>query len=63
MPIYALPFEEYQCGWYEIETDSIEEARQIAIQGEFTEDHEPYYKKGYTTWDENEIEEITHNGR
>ena len=59
MTKYILPFEEYQQGWYEIEADTIEEARAIVIAGDFTEDHEPNYRKGHTTWDENELEEDT----
>jgi hypothetical protein len=61
MATYILPFEEYQEGWYEIEADTIEEARAIVIAGDFTEDHEPNYRKGYTTWDENELEEDTND--
>lgn len=58
MPKYILPFQEYQRGWYEIEAESLEEAKAIVIAGDFTEDHEPNYKDGYVEWDENELEEV-----
>jgi hypothetical protein len=59
--IYVLPFTEVNRGWYEIEADSLEEAKAIAVDGSFTEDHEPFYKDGHTEWDpeEIEIEEVT----
>lgn len=50
MAKYILPFYEEQTGWYEIEADSIEEAKAIVIAGDFTEDHEPYYKNGQVEW-------------
>lgn len=56
---FILPFTEFQRGWYEIEADSLEEAREIAIAGDFTEDHEPFYKDGEVSWDENELVEAT----
>lgn len=58
MATYILPFEETNRGWYEIEASSLEEARQIVIQGDFTVDHEPNYKDGYRIWDENDLEEV-----
>jgi hypothetical protein len=61
MSKYALPFLEVNRGWYEIEADSLEEAKQIAIEGAFTEDHEPFYKDGRTEWDENDLELIEEN--
>jgi hypothetical protein len=57
MATFILPFEEHQRGWYEIEADSIEEAKAIVIAGDFTEDHEPFYKDGVVEWDENNITE------
>jgi hypothetical protein len=57
MPKYILPFQEYNRGWYEIEAESLEEAKAIAIEGSFTEDHDPQYRDGHTEWDENEMEE------
>lgn len=61
MAKYILPFEEHQRGWYEIEADSIEEAKAIVIAGDFTEDHEPFYKDGVVEWDENELYEEKDN--
>ena len=61
MTKYILPFEEHQRGWYEIEADSIEEAKAIVIAGDFTEDHEPFYKDGVVEWDENELYEEKDN--
>jgi len=55
MATFMLPFEEHQRGWYEIEADSIEEAKAIVIAGDFTEDHEPFYKDGVVEWDENDL--------
>lgn len=57
MATFILPFEEHQRGWYEIEANSIEEAKAIVIAGDFTEDHEPFYKDGTVNWDENDITE------
>jgi len=57
MATFILPFEEHQRGWYEIEADSIEEAKAIVIAGDFTEDHEPSYKDGVVEWDESNITE------
>ena len=57
MATFILPFNEYQRGWYEIEADTLEEARAIVIEGNFTEDHEPFYKDGVVEWDENNITE------
>lgn len=58
MPKYYLPFEEYQRGWYVIEAENIEEARKIAEDGSFTDDHEQHYKDGETIWKPEEIEEM-----
>lgn len=54
---FILPFEEYQKGWYEIEANSLEEAKQIVKQGDFTEYAEPNYGSGYTNWDIEELKE------
>ena len=50
MTKFYLPFEEYQRGWYVIEADTMEEARKIADEGDFTEYLEPFYKDGHTDW-------------
>lgn len=55
MKKYILPFIETQRGWYEIEAENIEQARQIVIDNNFTEDHEPYYKDGITEWHANDL--------
>jgi hypothetical protein len=52
---YVLPFTEYQTGFYYIEADSLEEAKAIVVAGDFTEDHEPYYKNGQVEWSEDEL--------
>lgn len=55
MTKYILPFSEVQKGWYEIEAETLEEAKAIVIAGDFTEDHEPHYGSGDVYWDENEL--------
>lgn len=57
MAIYVLPFVETNQGWYEIEAETIEQAKAIVISGDFLETAEPYYRKGDTTWDENDLTE------
>ena len=58
MATFILPFYETQRGWYEIEAETIEEARAIAVSDEFTlNDYEPFYKDGTVEWDENDITE------
>lgn len=52
---YILPFEETMRGWYEIEANSLEHAKEIARAGDFTEYAEPYYRHGNTEWDAEEI--------
>lgn len=58
MAKYVLPFIETQRGWYEIEADTIEEARKLAQDLDYMVDLEPNYKDGYTDWDENDIEPV-----
>ena len=55
MKKYILPFTETQRGWYEIEANSLEEAKQIVIAGDFTENTDPNYKDGITEYDENDL--------
>lgn len=57
MATYILPFYETQRGWYEIEADSIEEARKLAEDDDYMLDLEQYYKDGQTEWDPAEISE------
>lgn len=58
MTTYILPFFETQRGWYEIETNTIEEARELAKDMDYMAELEPNYKDGYTEWDENDIEPL-----
>lgn len=55
MAKYYLPFYETQRGWYEIEADSLEEAKQLADNTDYISDLEPNYKDGQTEWDADEI--------
>jgi len=55
MPNYILPFEETLKGWYEIEANSLEHAKEIARQHDFTECREPEYRHGTTDWDVDKI--------
>ena len=57
---YILPFTEVQRGWYEIEADSLEQAKSLASDMDYMVDLEPNYKDGHVNWDENEIEEDTY---
>ncbi len=50
MAKYYLPFEETQHGWYEIEADSLEHAKELAEDTAFVMDLEPNYKSGNTEW-------------
>lgn len=50
MKTYYLPFEEIQRGWYEIEADSLEHAKQLADNTAYVMDLEPNYKDGTTEW-------------
>jgi hypothetical protein len=59
MAKFRLPFVEVQRGWYEIEAGSLAEAKAIVGVGDFTEDHEPFYKDGVVEWDESELVEAT----
>lgn len=61
MARYVLPFREEQTGFYYIEAESLEEAKSIVRVGDFTEDHEPFYKNGSVEWDEDEMYEVGGN--
>ena len=50
MAKFVLPFEEYLRGWYEIEAETLEEAKAI-IEETDLEGYEANYKDGYTDWD------------
>ena len=62
MAMFILPFYETQRGWYEIEADSLEAAKAIVIDGDFTENHEQFYKDGTVDYDENDLFEEVNNG-
>ena len=57
MAQFVLPFWEEQTGFYLIEAETLEEAKAIVKQGDFTEDHEPHYKNGVVEWDEDTMYE------
>lgn len=61
MARYVLPFREEQVGFYYIEAESLEEAKSIVRVGDFTENHEPFYKNGVVEWDEDEMYEVGGN--
>jgi hypothetical protein len=61
MAKYILPFWEEQRGWYEIEADSLEEAKAIVEVGDFVEDHEPHYKDGQVEWNIDDLYEREEN--
>jgi hypothetical protein len=57
---YILPFTEVQRGWYEIEADSLEQAKLLASDMDYMVDLEPNYKDGRVEWDENDVVEDTY---
>ena len=59
MAKFVLPFVEVQRGRYVIEAGSLAEARAIVEVGDFTEDHEPFYKDGVVEWDVDELVELS----
>ncbi len=61
MAKFALPFWEEQTGFYYIEAETLEEAQAIVRAGDFTEDHEPFYKNGSVEWDEEQIFQVGEN--
>ena len=64
MKTYILPYEEYIEGWYEIEANSLDEAKAIAKEGQFTEYTEGNSNKGWTDWNEEDMfEKKEDNGK
>ena len=59
MAKFILPFYEEQTGWYEIEADSLEQAKSLASDMDYMVDLEPNYKDGHVDWDENDVVEDT----
>ena len=56
MRSYILPFEEHLKGIWVIEARSLEHAKEIASDSDFTETREPEYTRGSMDWDVNDIE-------
>lgn len=61
MPIFILPFREEQSGWYEIEAESLEAAKEIVNETNVMIDHTPYYRSGTVEYDEKEMYEQKDN--
>ena len=59
MATFILPFYESQRGWYEIEANTLEEAKALVEDNDYISDLEPNYKDGQTDWDPEEITEAT----
>lgn len=65
MPKYILETVETIRGYFEIEAESLEEAKEIACGDDFTENHYIEWVDGYTDWNEDdiyELEEARNNG-
>lgn len=58
MGTYILPFEERQTGWYEIEAESLEQAKALADNTDYIAELEPNYKDGYTDWNSDDVTEL-----
>ena len=58
MPKYILETTEVINGYYEIEAESLEEAKEIATSDDFTETYNIEWVDGYTEWDEDDIYEL-----
>jgi len=56
MKTYLLPFDEHLKGFYAIEANSLEHAKEIARSPNFTETREPEYTSGSTDWDVDNIQ-------
>ena len=52
MTKYILPFTETQQGWYEIEAESLEQAKSLASDMDYMVDLEPHYRHSHVNWDE-----------
>jgi len=53
---YLLPFDEHLKGFYEIEANSLEHAKEIARSPSFTETREPEYTRGSMDWNVDDIQ-------
>jgi len=56
MKTYLLPFDEHLKGFYEIEANSLEHAKEIARSPNFTETREPEYTSGSVDWNVDDIQ-------
>jgi hypothetical protein len=59
MGIFILPITETNSGWVEIEADTIEEARDIAENGNPFETADPQWRSGEIYYESNDIVEAT----
>ena len=58
MPKYILETVETINGYYEIEADTLEQAKEIALSDDFTENYNIEWVDGYTEWNEDDIYEF-----
>jgi len=58
MPKYILETVETINGYYEIEADTLEQAKVIALSDDFTENYNIEWVDGYTEWNEDDIYEF-----
>lgn len=57
MPIFVMPFEEYNRGWFEIEAKDLAEAKEIAKNSEKMMDQEMFHKDGRVDYNPEELTE------
>jgi hypothetical protein len=62
MPKYILEVVETINGYYEIEADTLEEAKAIALSDDLTELYEIVWVDGETDWNEDDIYEFRDGG-
>jgi hypothetical protein len=62
MPKYILETIETINGYYEIEADTLEEAKAIALSDDLTELYEIVWVDGETDWNEDDIYELEDGG-
>jgi hypothetical protein len=61
MPIFVLPFEEYNRGWYEIEAKDLAEAKEIVEKTDLVMELDGFYKDGRVDYDPEELTERKEN--
>ena len=59
MAIFVLPITEVVSGWVEIEADTIEQARDIAENGDPFESVDPQWRSGEVYYESKDIVEAT----